>query len=206
VAQYAAEKVIQMGGRVVTLSDSNGFIYDPEGIDHNKLEYVKELKNIERGRIREYAEKYGVEYFEGKRPWMIRCDIALPCATQNELHEEDAKTLVANGCFCVAEGANMPSAPEAVEIFHKADVLFGPGKAANAGGVATSGLEMMQNSMRISWSREEVDKRLKSIMKNIHHSCARFGKKDNGTINYIDGANLAGFIKVADAMVAQGVV
>ena len=206
VAQYAAEKVIQMGGKVVTLSDSNGFIYDPEGIDHNKLEYVKELKNIERGRIREYAEKYGVEYFESKRPWMIKCDIALPCATQNELGEEDAKTLVANGCICVAEGANMPSAPEAVEIFHKADVLFGPGKAANAGGVATSGLEMMQNSMRISWSREEVDKRLKSIMKSIHHTCARCGKKDNGTVNYIDGANLAGFIKVADAMVAQGVV
>lgn len=206
VALFAAEKVIQKGGKVVTFSDSNGFIYDPEGIDSNKLEYVKELKIIERGRIREYAEKYGVEYFENKRPWMIKCDIALPCATQNELGEEDANTLVANGCFCVAEGANMPSAPEAVEIFHKAGVLFGPGKAANAGGVATSGLEMMQNSMRRSWSREEVDNQLKSIMKNIHHTCAKYGKKGNGTINYIDGANMGGFIKVADAMIAQGVV
>jgi glutamate dehydrogenase/leucine dehydrogenase len=206
VAQYAAEKVIQSGGKVVTLSDSNGFIHDPAGIDNSKLDYIKELKNIERGRIREYAEKYGVEYFDCKRPWMIKCDIALPCATQNELREEDANALVENGCICVAEGANMPTTPEAVEVFHKSSVLFAPGKAANAGGVATSGLEMMQNSMRISWTREEVDSRLKTIMKNIHSTCARYGKKEDGSINYIDGANLAGFIKVADAMIAQGVV
>jgi len=206
VSQYATEKVTQMGGKVVTLSDSNGFIYDPAGIDAEKLEYVKRLKNIERGRIYEYAEKYGVEYFENQRPWSIKCDIAMPCATQNEIDGEDARLLLSNGCICVAEGANMPCTPEAVEQFHKAGILYGPGKAANAGGVATSGLEMTQNSLRMSWTADEVDKRLKSIMKTIHDTCVKFGKKDNGFVNYVDGANIAGFVKVADAMIAQGVV
>ncbi len=206
VAQYAVEKVLHMGGKVVTLSDSNGFIYDPAGIDKEKLKYVKQLKNIERGRIREYAEKYGVEYFENKRPWSIKCDIAMPCATQNEIDGNDAKTLLSNGCICVVEGANMPSTPEAVELFHKAGILYGPGKAANAGGVAISGLEMTQNSLRMTWSAEEVDKHLNTIMKTIHEKCVKFGKKDNGYVNYVDGANIAGFVKVADAMIAQGVV
>ena len=206
VAQYATEKVTQMGGKVVTLSDSDGFIYDPKGINKEKLEYVMTLKNIKRGRIKEYADKYGVEYFAGKRPWMIRCDIAMPNATQNEIDEEDAKTLVNNGCICVAEGANMPSTIDAVNVFLNAGILYGPGKAANAGGVATSGLEMTQNSMRLPWSREEVDARLHSIMKNIHSTCVTFGKKDNGFINYVDGANIGGFVKVANAMLAQGVV
>lgn len=206
VAQFAAEKITEMGGRVVTLSDSNGFIYDPAGIDSKKLEYVKTLKNVERGRIREYAEKYDADYFEGKRPWSVKCDIALPCATQNEISGEDARNLVSNGCICVAEGANMPSTPEAIEIFQTAGVLFGPGKAANAGGVATSGLEMMQNSMRLSWTRAEVDNRLRVIMKNIHSTCMKYGKKPDGNVNYVDGANLAGFLKVADAMIAQGLV
>jgi len=206
VAQYAAEKVTQLGGKVVTLSDSAGFIYDPKGIDNNKLQYVMELKNIRRGRIKEYAEKYGVEYFEGKRPWEVKCDIAMPNATQNEINEEEAGTLVRNGCICVSEGANMPSTPEAVEVFLNAGILYGPGKAANAGGVATSGLEMTQNSMRLPWSREEVDQRLHTIMKNIHATCETYGKKENGFINYVDGANIGGFVKVANAMIAQGVV
>jgi glutamate dehydrogenase (NADP+) len=206
VAQYATEKVTQMGGKVVTLSDSDGFIYDPKGIDKEKLNFAMELKNVKRGRIKEYAEKYGVEYFEGKRPWMIKCDIAMPNATQNEITEDDAKTLVKNGCYCVSEGANMPSTPEAVEVFLKAGILYGPGKAANAGGVATSGLEMTQNSMRLPWSREEVDARLQGIMTNIHATCVKYGKKDNGFINYVDGANVGGFVKVANAMMAQGVV
>jgi glutamate dehydrogenase (NADP+) len=206
VAQYATEKVNQMGGKVVTLSDSDGFIYDPKGIDNEKLEYVMNLKNIRRGRIKEYAEKYGVEYFEGKRPWMIKCDVAMPNATQNEINEEEAKTLVRNGCICVSEGANMPSTIEAVNVFLNAGILYGPGKAANAGGVATSGLEMTQNSMRLPWSREEVDARLQSIMKNIHKTCVTYGKKENGFINYVDGANIGGFVKVANAMIAQGVV
>jgi glutamate dehydrogenase (NADP+) len=206
VAQYATEKVTQMGGKVVTLSDSDGFIYDPKGIDKEKLNFAMELKNVKRGRIKEYAEKYGVEYFEGKRPWMIKCDIAMPNATQNEITEEDAKTLVKNGCYCVSEGANMPSTPDAVEVFLKAGILYGPGKAANAGGVATSGLEMTQNSMRLPWSREEVDARLQAIMTNIHATCVKYGKKDNGYINYVDGANVGGFVKVANAMIAQGVV
>ena len=206
VAQYAAEKVTQMGGKVLTLSDSNGFIYDPAGIDAGKLEYVKMIKNFERGRIWEYADKYKVEYFEGKRPWMIKCDIALPCATQNEITGDDARTLLSNGCICVAEGANMPSTPEAVEQYIDAGILYGPGKAANAGGVATSGLEMTQNSIRMSWTSDEVDKRLKSIMKTIHGTCVKFGKKDDNFVNYVDGANIAGFVKVADSMVAQGVV
>jgi len=206
VAQYACEKVTEMGGKVVTLSDSAGFIYDPKGIDKEKLNFVMELKNVKRGRIKEYAEKYGVEYFEGKTPWIIKCDIAMPNATQNEINEQDAQTLVKNGCFCVSEGANMPSTPDAVEVFIKAGILYGPGKAANAGGVATSGLEMTQNSMRLPWSREEVDLRLQGIMKNIHATCVKYGTKENGYINYVDGANIGGFVKVANAMIAQGVV
>ncbi len=206
VAQYAAEKVTQLGGKVVTMSDSNGFIYDPKGIDSEKLAYIMELKNIKRGRIKEYAEKYGVEYFEGKRPWMIKCDIAMPNATQNEINGEEAKTLVNNGCVCVSEGANMPCTLEAVEVFLNARILYGPGKAANAGGVATSGLEMTQNSMRIPWSREEVDDKLHTIMRNIHATCAKYGTQNDGFVNYVDGANIGGFVKVANAMMAQGVV
>ncbi len=206
VAQYAAEKVTQFGGRVVTMSDSNGFIYDPKGIDAERLNYIMDLKNIRRGRIKEYADKYGVEYFEGKRPWIIKCDIAMPNATQNEINGEDAKTLVKNGCICVSEGANMPSTPEAIEVFLNARILYGPGKAANAGGVATSGLEMTQNSMRLPWSREEVDQRLHTIMKNIHATCVQYGTANDGFINYVDGANIGGFVKVANAMIAQGVV
>jgi glutamate dehydrogenase (NADP+) len=206
VAQYACEKVTEMGGKVVTLSDSDGFIYDPKGIDKEKLNFIMELKNVKRGRIKEYAEKYGVEYFEGKRPWMIKCDIAMPNATQNEVTVDDAKMLVKNGCYCISEGANMPSTPDAVEVFLKAGILYGPGKAANAGGVATSGLEMTQNSMRLPWSREEVDARLQNIMTNIHSTCVKYGTKENGFINYVDGANVGGFVKVANAMIAQGVV
>ena len=206
VAQYATEKVTELGGQVVTLSDSNGFIYDPKGIDAEKLKYVMELKNIRRGRIKEYSNQYGVEYFEDKRPWMIKCDIAMPNATQNEINAEDAALLVSNGCICVAEGANMPCTNEAVEVFLNAGILYGPGKAANAGGVATSGLEMTQNSMRLPWSREEVDKRLHTIMKNIHETCVKHGKRQDGFINYVDGANIGGFVKVANAMIAQGVV
>ncbi len=206
VAQYATEKVTQLGGNVVTLSDSNGFIYDPKGIDDTKLRYIMDLKNVKRGRIKEYADKYGVEYFEGKRPWVIRCDIAMPNATQNEINEEEAKLLVKNGCKCVSEGANMPTTPEAVEVFLKAKILYAPGKAANAGGVATSGLEMTQNSMRLPWLREEVDQRLHTIMQSIHSTCVKFGTKEDGYINYVDGANIGGFVKVANAMIAQGVV
>jgi glutamate dehydrogenase (NADP+) len=206
VAQYAIEKVTELGGKVVTASDSNGFIYDPKGIDAEKLNFIMELKNVKRGRIKEYAEKYGVEYFEGKRPWIIKCDIAMPNATQNEINGEEAKLLVKNGCICVSEGANMPSTPEAIEVFLSSKILYGPGKAANAGGVATSGLEMTQNSMRLPWSREEVDEKLHTIMKNIHKTCVKYGTKGNGFINYVDGANIGGFVKVADAMIAQGVV
>ncbi len=206
VAQFATEKATELGAKVVTLSDSSGTIYDPDGIDKEKLAYVMHLKNVKRGRIKEYAEKYGVEYFEGKRPWLVKCDIAFPSATQNEISEEDAKTLVENGCFVVSEGANMPSTPEAIEVYYNAGILYGPGKAANAGGVATSGLEMSQNSLRLSWTREEVDGRLHQIMKDIHHACVKFGKNDDGTIDYVKGANIAGFVKVADAMLAQGVV
>jgi glutamate dehydrogenase (NADP+) len=206
VAQYATEKVTQLGGRVVTLSDSNGFIFDPKGIDAEKLKFVMELKNVKRGRIKDYADKYNVEYFEDKRPWMIKCDIAMPNATQNEINEEEAKLLVKNGCICVSEGANMPSTLGAVEVFLNAKILYGPSKAANAGGVATSGLEMTQNSMRLPWNREEVDERLHMIMKNIHSTCVRYGTKEDGFINYVDGANIGGFVKVADAMIAQGVV
>lgn len=206
VAQYACEKATQLGAKVVTLSDSNGFVYDPDGIDEDKLAYVMELKNIRRGRIEEYAKKYNVQYFAGKTPWGIKCDIALPCATQNEVNEDDAKELVKNGCFVVSEGANMPSTPEAVEVFINAKILYGPGKAANAGGVATSGLEMTQNSMRLPWSREEVDARLHQIMINIHQTCVKYGTDKDGFINYVKGANIGGFIKVANAMLAQGVV
>lgn len=206
VAQYATEKVTELGGKVVTLSDSNGFIYDPKGINPTKLKYLMDLKNIRRGRIKEYADKYGVEYFEDQRPWLIKCDIAMPNATQNEINADEARTLVKNGCICVTEGANMPSTSEAVEVFLKAGILYGPGKAANAGGVATSGLEMTQNSMRLPWSREEVDERLHTIMRNIHGTCVKYGRQKDGFINYVDGANIGGFVKVANAMIAQGVV
>lgn len=206
VAQYAAEKVTDFGGKVLTFSDSNGFIHDPKGIDNEKLRYIMELKNEKRGRISEYAAKYGAKYFEGKRPWDVKCDIAMPNATQNEIDENDAKILVGNGCICVSEGANMPSTHEAVEVFLNAKILYGPGKAANAGGVATSGLEMAQNSMRLPWTREEVDERLHIIMKNIHSTCVKYGTKENDFINYVDGANIGGFVKVANAMIAQGLV
>jgi len=205
VAQYAAEKVLDFGGIPITVSDSSGSVHDPEGIDRDKLDYIMELKNVHRGRIHEYAEKFGCEFMEGERPWSVSCDIALPCATQNEINKDDANTLVENGCICISEGANMPTEPNAVENFQKNDVLFGPGKASNAGGVAVSGLEMSQNSMRISWSRDEVDNKLNDIMKHIHESCVNHGS-ENGSINYVKGANIAGFIKIADAMLDQGVV
>ncbi|GAB3367687.1 NADP-specific glutamate dehydrogenase [Arachidicoccus ginsenosidivorans] len=206
VAQYAAEKCIQNGAKVLTLSDSHGFVYDPNGIDNEKLAFIKHLKNDEHGSIKEYATKFGCEYFEGERPWRIKCDIALPNATQNELNEEDAQLLVKNGCICVAEGANMPCTPEAVAIFLKAKIFYAPGKAANAGGVAVSGLEMSQNSQRYSWTRAEVDMKLKSIMHEIHEQCMKYGKEADGYINYERGANISGFVKVADAMLAQGIV
>ncbi|MCD6092222.1 MAG: NADP-specific glutamate dehydrogenase [Bacteroidales bacterium] len=205
VAQYATEKVNNLGGKVVTLSDSTGFIYDPDGIDAEKLAWVMELKNVKRGRIKEYADKFGAQYFESERPWGIKVDVALPCATQNEINDEDAQTLIDNGCFCISEGANMPSTPEAIKIYIDSKILYGPGKAANAGGVAVSGLEMSQNSMRLSWSREEVDTKLQSIMVNIHENCMKWGTEEE-FINYVKGANIAGFVKVADAMLAQGVV
>ena len=206
VATYTAEKVIELGGKVVTLSDSNGYIYDPDGIDKEKLEYVFELKNLYRGRIREYAEKYGCKYVEGGRPWSEKCTIALPSATQNELNGEDAEALVKNGCIAVSEGANMPSTPKAIEIFQSNKILYAPGKAANAGGVSVSGLEMTQNSIKLSWSREEVDQKLKDIMKNIHEACIKYGTEADGYVNYVKGANIAGFMKVAKAMIAQGVI
>ena len=207
VAQYATEKATQLGGKVVTMSDSAGYIYDADGIDGEKLAYIMEIKNELRGRISDYVAKYPkAKYFAGKRPWEVKCDIALPCATQNELNEDEAKTLVANGCLCVAEGANMPTTPEAVHVIQKAKLLFAPGKASNAGGVATSGLEMSQNSLRLSWTSEEVDEKLKGIMLNIHASCVKYGSDGNGYVDYVKGANIAGFVKVADAMLAQGVV
>tara|TARA_Y100000782_G_scaffold30212_1_gene33648 strand:+ start:80 stop:1417 length:1338 start_codon:yes stop_codon:yes gene_type:complete len=205
VAQYATEKATDLGGKVVTLSDSSGFIYDSVGIDQEKLQWVIDLKNNQRGRIKKYADNFGCEYFEGKRPWGIDCDVALPCATQNEINQSDAKELVKNGIVAVSEGANMPSDPEAINIFQSSNVLFGPGKAANAGGVAVSGLEMSQNSMRIKWERDEIDKKLFNIMQSIHSSCVRHGKQDK-SIDYVKGANIAGFIKVADAMIDQGIV
>lgn len=206
VAQYACEKATQFGAKVVTLSDSNGTIYDPNGIDAEKLAWVMHLKNVKRGRISEYVKKWGGEYFEGQRPWFVKCDIALPCATQNEVNGDEARTLVKNGCICVAEGANMPSTPEAIEVYLENKILYGPGKAANAGGVATSGLEMTQNSIRLSWSRERVEEELHNIMINIHKTCEKYGTEPDGFINYVKGANIGGFVKVADAMLAQGVV
>ena len=206
VAQYAVEKCLQMGAKPVTLSDSNGSVYDPSGITAEKLQFVLELKNNRRGRIKEYADKFGCEYFEGQRPWKVKCDVAMPCATQNELDENDAKTLLKNGCICVAEGANMPSTIGAVEAFIKAGILYAPGKASNAGGVATSGLEMTQNSMRLPWTSQEVDARLHEIMINIHKTCVKYGTQPDGYINYVQGANIGGFVKVAEAMLAQGYV
>ena len=207
VAQFAAEKVLQLGGTVLTLSDSGGYIYDPDGIDAEKLEFVKDLKNVNRGRIMTYVKHYPkASYHEGKRPWEVSCDIALPCATQNELDGAAAELLVKNGLIAVSEGANMPSTPEAIHHFQNHKILFAPGKASNAGGVATSGLEMSQNSLRISWTREEVDNRLKHIMKDIHDACTTYGMEEDGYCNYVKGANIAGFVKVADAMLAQGVI
>ena len=205
VAQYAAEKAMMVGAKVVTISDSDGFVHDKEGINEEKLEYIKDLKNVKRGRISDYANKFKCDYHAGLRPWGVKCDIALPCATQNELTGDDAKTLVKNGCISVGEGANMPSTIEAVDVFLAKKMLFGPGKACNAGGVAVSGLEMTQNSMRLPWTRDEVDKRLHDIMKAIHNQCVRFGEQ-SGWVNYVDGANIAGFNKVAEAMLDQGLV
>lgn len=207
VAQFAAEKAIQEGAKVLTLSDSSGFVYDKNGINAEKLAYIMEIKNERRGRISEYVDQYPeAEFHAGKTPWAVQCDVALPCATQNELNGDDAKTLVKNGCICVGEGANMPSTPEAIEVFHQSKILFSPGKASNAGGVATSGLEMSQNSLRLSWTREEVDEKLHGIMNNIHQACVEHGKNKDGYVDYVKGANIAGFVKVADAMLAQGVV
>ncbi|WP_299119898.1 NADP-specific glutamate dehydrogenase [uncultured Tenacibaculum sp.] len=207
VAQYATEKATELGGKVVTMSDSSGYIHDADGIDAEKLAYIMEIKNVRRGRINEYLEKYpNAKFFAGERPWSVACDVALPCATQNELNGEEAKTLVANGCICVAEGANMPSTPEAIEVFSGAKILFAPGKASNAGGVATSGLEMSQNSLRYNWTREEVDGKLNQIMNDIHASCVEYGTQEDGYVDYVKGANIAGFVKVADAMLDQGVV
>lgn len=207
VAQYAIEKATELGAKVVTASDSAGYIYDEAGIDAEKLAFIMEIKNERRARISEYTEKYtSAKYFAGERPWGVTCDVALPCATQNELNGEEAKTLVANGTVCVAEGANMPSTPEAIEVFHAAKILFAPGKASNAGGVATSGLEMSQNSLRLSWTSKEVDAKLKTIMADIHASCVAYGTDANGYVDYVKGANVAGFVKVADAMLGQGVV
>ena len=207
VAQFAAEKILHFGGKVLTMSDSSGYIYDSSGISEEKLKFIMYLKNIQRGRISEYVKKYPKAVFKkGKTPWTVPCDMALPCATQNELSEEDAKKLVANGCKCVSEGANMPSTKGAVDFFIKSKILYAPGKASNAGGVATSGLEMTQNSLRYNWSREEVDEKLREIMLSIHNSCIEHGKEKNGYVNYVKGANIAGFVKVADAMIAQGVI
>lgn len=207
VAQFAAVKATQLGAKVITLSDSGGYILDEDGIDSKKLQFVMDLKNVKRGRISEYVDEYpNAKYFDGETPWGVKCDIVMPCATQNELHEEDARTLVKNRCMCVGEGANMPCTPEAVEVFQKEKILFSPGKASNAGGVATSGLEMSQNSMRYNWSAEEVDKKLHEIMRSIHDSCVEYGGGENGYVDYVKGANIAGFVKVADAMLAQGVV
>ncbi len=206
VAQYTVEKLIELGAKPVTMSDSDGYIYDSDGIDAEKLAYIKELKNVERGRISEYAEEYGVKYVAGAKPWFEKADIALPSATQNEINEEAAKALIANGVFAVSEGANMPSTPEAIKVFQDAKILYSPGKAANAGGVAVSGLEMSQNSERLRWSREEVDAKLHDIMNDIHDNCVKYGTEADGYINYVKGANVAGFLKVAKAMMAQGIV
>lgn len=207
VAQYAAEKALEFGAKILTMSDSGGYVYDEAGIDKEKLQFIMDLKNIRRGRISEYVDQYpSAKYYEGKAPWDVKCDVALPCATQNELDKADAKSLIENGCMCVGEGANMPCTPDAIEVFKEAKILFSPGKASNAGGVATSGLEMSQNSMRYSWTAGEVDRKLHEIMNNIHDRCVEFGKEEDGYIDYVKGANIAGFVKVADAMLAQGVV
>ena len=206
VAQYTIEKLLQLGAKPLTCSDSDGYIYDPDGIDEEKLAYIMELKNVERGRIKEYAEKYGVKYVAGAKPWFEKADIATPCATQNEINEEAAKALVANGVIAVSEGTNMPTLPEAIKVFQDAKILYCPGKASNAGGVAVSGLEMSQNSERLKWSREEVDAKLHDIMNDIHENCVKYGTEPDGYINYVKGANVAGFLKVAKAMMAQGIV
>ncbi|MGV6846381.1 MAG: NADP-specific glutamate dehydrogenase [Lutibacter sp.] len=207
VAQYACEKATQLGAKVVTLSDSSGYIYDEEGIDAKKLAFVLQLKNVKRGRIKEYVNEFPqAKYFSGEKPWGIPCDIALPCATQNELNKESAELLVKNGVICVAEGANMPTTPEGITVFQENKILYSPGKASNAGGVSVSGLEMSQNSMRYNWTTEEVDQKLHEIMSNIHHACVQYGKDGNGYVDYVKGANIAGFVKVADAMLAQGIV
>ncbi len=207
VAQHAAQKAMRLGAKVVTISDSDGFVYDPDGFDEEKINFIKELKNVRRGRVKEYVNQYpNAQYFPGERPWKIKCDIAMPCATQNEINAENAKALIAGGCYCVVEGANMPSTPEAIEIFQKAKILYSPGKASNAGGVATSGLEMTQNSIRQHWTAQEVDEYLHRIMSDIHDACTKYGTEEDGYINYVKGANLAGFIKVAGAMVDQGIV
>lgn len=207
VAQYALQKVIHLGGKVVTISDSSGYVYAKDGFHSEHLEFLMELKNIRRGRVKEIADKYdGFEFIEGNRPWDVKCDIALPCATQNELNGDEAKMLLSNGCICVAEGANMPCTPEAIEAFQHGKILFSPGKASNAGGVATSGLEMSQNSLRLSWTAEEVDQKLHSIMVSIHEQCVKYGQGSDGYVDYVKGANIAGFVKVADAMIDQGVV
>ena len=206
VAQYTAQKCIELGAKVLTMSDSEGFIYDPKGIDTEKLKYIMELKNTDRGRIKSYADKYGCDFHPNKKPWSIPCDIAFPNATQNELDKEDALLLIKNGCYCVAEGANMPTTPEAIHVFAEARILYAPGKAANAGGVAVSALEMSQNSLRYSWTREKIDDRLKNIIIQIHQACVTYGTDRAGYVNYERGANIAGFVKVADAMIAQGVV
>ena len=206
VAQYTAEKLISLGAKVITMSDSNGYIWEPDGITREKLDYIMYLKNVRRGRIREYAEKYGCKYVEGARPWGEKCDIAMPSATQNEISGEEARTLLANGCIAVSEGANMPSTPEAVAAFIDAKILYAPGKAANAGGVSVSGLEMTQNAQKMSWSSEEVDSRLKSIMENIHSQCVKYGTQPDGYVNYVKGANISGFMKVATAMMEQGIL
>ena len=206
VAQFTVEKCIQVGAKVLTMSDSEGFVYDPQGIDAEKLKFIMELKNVRRGRIKEYADQYNCQYFPNEKPWRIKCDIAFPNATQNELDESDAELLVSNGCICVAEGANMPTTPKAIHVFERAKILYAPGKAANAGGVAVSGLEMSQNSQRYSWDREEIDGKLKVIISQIHKTCMKYGQEADGYINYGKGANIAGFVKVADAMIAQGIV
>ena len=205
MAQYSIEKLIQLGAKPVTCSDSDGYIYDPDGIDEEKLAYIMELKNIERGRISEYAEKYGVKYVAGAKPWYEKADLAMPCATQNEINEEAAKAMVANGVLAICEGANMPTTPEAIKVIQDAKLLYSPGKASNAGGVAVSGLEMTQNSERLHWSREDVDAKLHDIMDDIHQNCVKYGTQPDGYINYVKGANVAGFIKVAKAMMAQGI-
>jgi len=206
VAQYTVDKLIDLGAKVVTMSDSDGYIYDPDGIDREKWNYIMELKNLYRGRIREYAEQYGVKYVAGARPWSEKCDIAMPGATQNEISGEEAAKLVSNGCFAVSEGANMPSTPEAIKIFQDAKILYAPGKASNAGGVSVSGLEMTQNAQKLSWTSEEVDAKLKNIMQNIHEQCLKYGTQSDGYVNYVKGANVAGFMKVAKAMMAQGIL